>query len=717
MRLLISNGFKHPRLFMRMNKCEACGRVINHSGFCFPCNIKRKKEHSAKASPTFHGKHSCDSCGFSTYYKFTRCPECNTKAKDPLVSHLPDAPTSHDTGLDILPEQPDKFVFPFASVRESQKEMIADVAKIVAESKHLVADAPTGLGKTIAVLFPAVEYAVANGLNVFFLTSRLSQHKAAIETLKLMKNKKFKAIDIVGKKHLCSQDVTDMDTGMFNNYCSAMIKDKRCAYYKNSHSADLAIERGRIMGMLGSTIATTEESIRLAGGRYCTYEVLMDAAKNADVIVGDYFHLFGMHEKFMKRMGKNLSDTIIIVDEAHNLSSRIRNHLSSKISTRSCDLAAKEAQKFAEFEARSIIHEIDHALTALGKKLFGKKEVFIEREDFLEKISVIGNYDELIAKLTTVGQQVLEEKKISHVDKIAEFLQLWKREGIGYTRIISREKIHDKEHIAVQFSCLDPSIISKEIVQGSHSTILMSGTLSPMEMYRDLLGLEPNRTIMKSYSSPFPKENRKNIIVKGVTTKYTERTPANYEKMARLIGGSINAVSGNAAVFFPSYDMRDKLTALVKTNKHTILEKSTMTKKERDEVKEELRKHKAKGAVLYGVMGGSFSEGIDLPGDLLNGVIIVGLPLERPDLSVEALIAYYEQRFQKGRDYGYNFPAMIKVMQASGRCIRNEEDRGVIVFMDERFLWTNYKLIFPRDWAFTITEKPEDEIRKFWEGK
>src|SRR3989338_11278779 len=110
--------------------------------------------------------------------------------------------------------------------------------------------------------------------------------------------------------------------------------------------------------------------------------------------------------------------------------------------------------------------------------------------------------------------------------------------------------------------------------------------------------------------------------------------------------------------------MSEKITYIVKTNKHSIMEKSTMTKRERDEVKEHLRKHAAKGAVLYGVMGGSFSEGIDLPGDLLNGVIIVGLPLERPDLSVEALIAYYEQRFQKGRDYGYNFPAMIKVMQA-----------------------------------------------------
>lgn len=659
-------------------------RPISHRGFCLPCNMKRKYE--GRRQIQSRDRHTCGETKIETLQPGLR---------------------SHD-------HKP--FKFPFPSVRPSQKEMMDDVKIAVAEGRHLVADAPTGLGKTIAALFPSVEYAVANGKNVFFLTSRLSQHKAAIETLKLMKDGNgFSAVDIVGKKHLCSHDVSDMDNGMFSNFCSAMIKDKRCAYYKNARSSELAAERAGIMRILSGSIPSTEEAMKLASSRYCTYEMLMDAARHADVVVGDYFHLFGSSAQ-LKRMAKNLSDTIIIVDEAHNLSGRIRNHLSSKISTRTCDLAAREAQNFTEFEARSIIHEIDGVISAMGRKLFNKKEAFAEREDFLERISMTGGYDEIISKLTTVGERVLEEKKISYVDRVAEFLHMWKREGTGYARIVSRERVQDKDHIAIQFSCLDPSIVSREIVQGSHSTILMSGTLSPMEMHRDLLGLEEERTLLKSYISPFPKENRLNIIARGITTKYTERTPENLARIAGAVTLCVHSIRGNAAVFFPSYEMRDKICSLLKISKHAIMEKGSMTKKQRDEVKEELRRHSKDGAVLFAVIGGSFNEGVDLPGDLLNGVVVVGLPLERPTLSVEALIDYYEQRFQRGRDYGYNFPAMIKVMQAAGRCIRTEKDRGVIVFADERFLWKNYSRIFPQSWDFTVTERPETEIRKFFDN-
>ncbi|MBI4174599.1 MAG: ATP-dependent DNA helicase, partial [Candidatus Aenigmarchaeota archaeon] len=686
-------------------------------------------------------KQKCGNCGFVAFYRFVRCPECDSAVKDTTpkawqsssigrsnlfasrgVSDRKDRdfPTiDPDTpGEDLLQienQEQRKFAFPFAAVRGPQQEMMDDVRAAVQNSKHLVADAPTGLGKTIAALFPAVEYAVANGKNVFFLTSRLSQHKAAIETLKLMRqNNSFKAVDIVGKKHLCSHDTADMDAGMFSNFCTAMIKDKRCNYYKNARSNELISERAGMLRILANSIPSTEEAIRLAGSRYCTYEMLMDAGRHADVIVGDYFHLFGMHEKFLKRMAKQLSDSIIIVDEAHNLSSRIRNHLSSKVSTRTCELAARECTALTEYEARSVVHEIEGIINSMGKQLFNKKETFASREEFIDKISEIGNYDQIAAQLSRVGDRVLEEKKISFIDRMADFLKDWKKEGEGYARILSRERIHDKDHIAIQFDCLDPSLVSREIVRSSHSTILMSGTLSPMEMHRDLLGLETERTVMKSYESPFPKENRRNIIVKGMTTKFTERNEENYARMALKISACISAVAGNAAIFFPSYEMRDNLCNMIKINKHPIFEKSSMTKAQRDEVKEELRTHKQNGAVLFGVMGGSFGEGIDLPGDLLNGVIIVGLPLERPTLSVEALISYYDARFARGRDYGYNFPAMIKVMQAAGRCIRNESDRGVIVFLDERFLWQSYRRIFPRSWSFVATERPEDEIARFF---
>ena len=684
----------------KLLRCEACNRPISHSGFCFPCNRKRKAFGQTKI--VTRKEIVCKECGFKVSYSFIRCPECNERYDKPVI----------EKPLDVFSDNRLVSVFPFPSMRASQKEMMNDVAKAVAAGRHLIADAPTGLGKTVAVLFPSLEYAVANGKNIFFLTSRISQHKAAIETLKMMKDagNKFSAVDIVGKKHLCSQDVDDMNSSMFNSYCHAMVKHKKCEFYKNSRSEELGGERGRIVRILASSIPGTEEAMNLASSRYCTYELLMDAARHADVIVGDYFHLFGMKDKFLKRMNKQLQESIIIVDEAHNLSGRLRDYLSSRISLRSCDFAAKEAADFTDGEARSIAKEIGKCLENMGKKIFNKKETFVLKAEFIDRINEIGSYDGIIEKLTLLGQRVLEEKKISHIDRIAEFLNMWKKDDFGYARILTR----DKDHLVLQFNCMDPSLLSREVVKGSHSTILMSGTLSPMEMHRDLLGLEAGRTDMKSYLSPFPKENRLNIIATGITTKYKERTDENLSKIAHTTMLCINSIRGNTAVFFPSYDMRNKICSMIHVSKHSIMEKSDMTKKDRDSVKEELKKHSKEGAVLFGVMGGSFSEGIDLPGDLLNGVIIVGLPLDRPSLSSEALISYYDERFGRGRDYGYNFPAMIKVMQASGRCIRTEHDRGVIVFADERFTWQNYKRIFPKGWDFIATERPDIEIRKFF---
>ena len=166
-----------------------------------------------------------------------------------------------------------------------------------------------------------------------------------------------------------------------------MIKDKRCNHFKNSRSGELTTERAGLIRILTNNIPSTEEAMALTSSRYCTYEMLMDAALHADVIVGDYFHIFGMHEKFLKRSAKNLSDAIIIVDEAHNLSSRIRNHLSSRVSTRTCELAMKEAQAFTEYEVKSVVSEISSVISAMGKRLFNKKESFVEREEFIDKIA------------------------------------------------------------------------------------------------------------------------------------------------------------------------------------------------------------------------------------------------------------------------------------------------------------------------------------------
>lgn len=595
--------------------------------------------------------------------------------------------------------------FPFDSVRPCQNDMMNDVKFAVENGRNLIANAPTGLGKTIASLYPAIEYAVNNDKTIYFLTSRHSQHKIVIETLKKMKEAgaNVKAVDMIGKKWLCSYDVEKMDNSIFNNFCTSMVDNNHCVFY--AATRDKVSIKEKAEKMLGKirmeSPMHTEEAKEIAGSHFCTYELLIEAAKSSNVIVGDYFHIFSpLSGKFFRKMEKDIADSIIIVDEAHNLPSRIRSHLSSKISTRTLKLAIEEAKEFRYDETAESLKRIEDIFNYLKKnRLKIDREVFISKEDFIDLIEDFSDSEQLAQDLKTTGEDILREKKKSFIETIGIFIEDWlKGQDIGYARVFSKEQVYDKEQISLFYNCLDPSIISKPLISNSHSTIMMSGTLQPMEMYADILGFEKESTALKSYSSPFPKENRMNIAIENVTTLYKERTEENMRKIADLVELCSEKILGNIAVFFPSYEIMKKISSMASLKKPVVEERSGMTKAEKSDMYKLFASYANRGgAVLFGVLAGSFSEGIDLPGNLLNGVVIVGLPLERPNKNTEALIDYYQKKFGKGLDYGYTYPAVVKVVQAAGRCIRTETDRGICVFADKRFLWSSYKRLLPND--------------------
>lgn len=240
----------------------------------------------------------------------------------------------------------------------------------------------------------------------------------------------------------------------------------------------------------------------------------------------------------------------------------------------------------------------------------------------------------------------------------------------------------------------------------------MSGTLSPAEMYRDLLGLNAN-AVLSEYSSPFPKQNRLNLIVPGTSTKFTQRNNDMYEKIAKLCASIVNKIPGNCLLFFPSYQLRDNVNVYFQNlcEKTTFLEQPKLNKKEKQELLENFKKYK--NAVLLGTASGSLGEGIDLPG-IIKAILIVGLPLAKPDLETKGLIEYYEQRFKKGWNYGYIYPAVIRSLQNAGRCIRSETDKGIIIFLDERYSWPVYRKCFPPDMKIETVITPEDKIKEFF---
>ena len=342
---------------------------------------------------------------------------------------------------------------------------------------------------------------------------------------------------------------------------------------------------------------------------------------------------------------------------------------------------------------------------------YGKNsERLVSKEEFMNLVNEIQNYDELVNELEGNADFIREKQKSSFAGTVADFLTNWKGTDEGFTRIFS----YTDRKITLSYKCLDPSLITKDILKSIYCTIAMSGTLTPTEMYKDLLGFE--NVEEKVFKSPFPAENRLNLIVPKTTTKFTERNDVQFGKIADEVAQIANSVPGNSLVLFPSYSIRDSIYRHLseKLEKTVFLETSDMSKKEKSEMLSKFKSYSKSGAVLLGNSSGNFSEGIDLLGDLLKCVVIVGLPLQQPDLETQEAIKYYDSKFGKGWDYGYIFPAFNKVLQGAGRCIRSETDRGVIVFLDERYCWPNYIRCFPDEVELKIKNDYLEEIKRFF---
>ena len=615
----------------------------------------------------------------------------------------------------------DEILFPHKKVRKIQDRMLLDVFNNIKNKKNMIIHAPTGIGKTVSVLAPALSFALKNDLAIFFLTSRHTQHQIAVKTLKEIKQKhknKFSAVDIIGKKWMCLQGgVNALFSNEFSDYCNKLKEEEKCEFYTNvkkknkvSVKAKKVLKEVKEGGPLDS-----EEIIKICRKEeLCPYEISSLLCKDASIIIGDYYHIFNenIRDSLFKRANKELSSCILIVDEGHNLPNRIRNLSTVRLSNVIIERALKEAKKYGYKETIESINIVSNALDSISKDLnFNKEEKIIRKEGFIEKID---NYEQVINDLVFIGDEIRESQKQSFVGSIGGFLEAWRGPDKGFARIVSLKEGFRKPLVSLSYICMDPSLITKSIIDEAYSAIIMSGTLTPTSMYKDILGF--NNVVEKVYGSPFPKKNRLSLIIPETTTKFTRRSETEYEKMGKLCSKLVNLIPGNSLLFFPSYALRDNVYKYFfgLCEKTIFLEKPNLSKQEKEEMLERFSDYKDVGAVLLGVATGSFGEGIDLPGDLLKAVIVVGLPLEKPSLEVKELMDYYDEKFNKGWDYGYIFPAIIKCLQNAGRCIRSETDKGVTIFLDERFAWQNYYRCFPPEMEVKITKMYEDKIKNFF---
>lgn len=609
-------------------------------------------------------------------------------------------------------------LFPFDKVRDGQLRLTRDVTIAVQGGRHLVAQAPTGLGKTAAGLAPALAAAMSLKKTVLFLTSRQSQHRIAIETLRSIQEHRGVhpvVVDLVAKRDMCLRpEASEMHPGRFPDFCASETRNKTCQFLGEVGQDTLQqVRRG---------VLHVEELMHASkAAQLCPHLVAMTAAPEAHVVVADYNHLFSdIREQSLERIGRELSDLIVIVDEAHNLPERIRQSHSHKVTGFLLSQTEAEARGERAGEAEQDLRALRRAMDALASAAreqgraqparLGSDErqvaqLHIEELhaafDSARNQHTLGMHRTLAQMVESLRALVSKVKKGSdqlvHAEELADALEDWGRFRNGALRFLEWDT---GGAVELHVRLLDPSIPARMVFEKVHSAILMSGTLRPPEMVRDLLGLDAARTTVRTYPSPFDPANRLVVVAQGYTTRYQSRDQALWDRIAGTLADVAKGCKGNLAVFAPSYAILGEVRAALEGSGHgklLIVEEPGLPKSERDRVLDTLEgARRRNGAILMGVVGGSFSEGVDFKGNLLSVVAVVGLPLAPPDLEVEAGIAYLESKFPgQGRAYGYTYPAMNKVLQAMGRAIRSETDKCAILLLDERYLGPPYRGLLP----------------------
>ncbi|MDP3734604.1 MAG: ATP-dependent DNA helicase [Nanoarchaeota archaeon] len=609
-------------------------------------------------------------------------------------------------------------LFPHDTVREGQNDLIDDLRRVVDSGKILIAHAPTGLGKTASALSVALEKALQQNKKVFFITNRHTQHHIAISTLKMIQDKRgvsFSCVDLIGKRWMCNQEVSGLYNTDFTEFCKAIVEKGECEFYNNVHSKKgVTTEAKVLLQELGKQSALHTEELQFLTNdkRFCSYEIALELAKKANVIICDYNYIFNpfVQSTLLHKITTELEDIILIVDEGHNLPQRVTDMVSSSLTTIMIKNAIVEAKKFSYHGIIFWLQEMMRILDEIAN-VTSEKEKLISKKQWIDAVTKVVDYDDLIQELELAAEEIRKKQRRSYLGGIASFLASWKGNDDGFTRIMTERQGVQGQILVLQYLCLDPSTITKDIFARVHSGIIMSGTLKPTLMYKNLLGI--GRGEEREYGSPFPPENKLSIIIPETSTKYTLRGEAMFQKIAAHCSAIASFIPGNSAFFFPSYDLRDKIGTFFRTERKIFWEKSTMTKEEKDAFIAAFKAEQEKGAVLLAVTGANFAEGVDFPGDLLKGVVVVGLPLAKPDLKTQEIIRYYDHKFGKGWDYGYIYPAMNKCFQSAGRCIRSEDDRGVVIYLDERFVWPRYYDCFPKE-GLIVSRHYEKLLQEFF---
>lgn len=597
-----------------------------------------------------------------------------------------------------------QFPFPY---REGQRDIVSGVYHTVSSGKTLFVQAPTGVGKTMSAIFPSVRaIGEGKGETLFYLTAKTITGTVAQEAFHILREKglKFKVTAITAKEKLCFQDTPE---------CTP----EKCPYAKGHFDR----VNDAVYELWTTEEVYSREVIRAHAEKWqvCPFEMCLDLSIWVDGIICDYNYVFDPNVHLKRFFGENISgDYIFLIDEAHNLVERGREMYSAGISRQSLVALRKKIRKRFSKLART--------LDKANRQMMELEENLAETGKGYQVLSNPGVLPITFLTISGELEEILEEKELEEElrREILEFYFIV-RDFLNVSELVDENYVVYTENSAeegfrLRLFCVNPAENLGEYLKKGKSAIFFSATMFPMLYYRELLTTD--RDAYGIYvQSPFPKENRRILIGSDVSSRYTRRNRAEYQKIAGYIARCVWQRQGNYMAFFPSYRLMEDVLQVYEEEfsvdwVRCVCQTPDMTEQEREGFLEEFQEREGT-LVGFCVLGGIFSEGVDLTGESLIGAVIVGTGLPQIGSQREILKEYYDKKNHCGFDYAYRYPGMNKVLQAAGRVIRTKEDKGVILLLDDRFWDRDYQEIFPREWQDRTgcrLDTVEGAVETFW---
>ncbi len=601
----------------------------------------------------------------------------------------------------------DEIMFPFESYRQGQRNLLIAVYQTINSKKNLFVQAPTGIGKTISVLFPAIKALNSNNNSkIYYLTAKSSTKQMAEDTIRKLQDRglKLRTTVITAKEKMCCND---------SFVCDAEVCPYAKGYYNKLNKV--------LLNAIKSEYMYNKEYIEKIAKEYtvCPFELSLELAYSSDVVICDYNYYFDPRVAFKREDFQDNTNDILLIDEAHNLEDRTRNMYSCELIKEKFYDVYKEIKSITHLDksiAKSL-KNINAEFIALRKEL--KEDNNDEndesntnnRNDKTYENKVLKSSPENLLKslraFITKAEKWMNDKKLYKNEKLEElyfesmfFIKLSELFDENFCYYLEKNSSSFK----VKIFLINTSEILRDILKNAYSAIFFSATLTPLRYYRQILGGDDKEDKLLMLDSPFEVDRLNLVVSRNLSMKYTLRD-SNIDKICEYIHTVISNRIGNYIVFFPSYAFLNKVSEVYynlyedkKDEQTTIYIKNSASLQESEQLEILDKFYNERNIVLFTVVGGVFSEGINLPNDMLIGAIVIGTGIPQISFERNLIRDFFDKKYNCGYDFAYKYPGFNKILQSVGRVIRTEEDRGFALLMDSRLLQNTYLELFPNHW-------------------